>query len=464
MRRASNEAMVLVALGGLLAAGVLVDFAGRPPQVDSQSAPTGARFESYTAYCPPALQNGEANLDLTVSALEDEPIHLGLEPARDETRLLDPEGIVTFSEPDGQPLNVVGYGGQVTASAVTGVQSPVEGLGAAACAHDAATDWFFADGSSALRYDERLLVYNPFPDEAVVRVTLYTKAGPKDKANLSEVAVPAQSSVGIKLNDFVRLQRLLSVRVSAVRGRVVVWKALLAEPEQRPSGVQFTLGATEVAPEWFFPEGWIGERFDERIALLNPGDEESVVTISLTTDEGTVQPPRLVEVAVAPQTAKLIRLNEVVTRAQRRQLAGVGVVVRSSNDVGLIAERTIWYEGEGLTGVTDEIGATHAALVWVVGPAAMRSQSDSLTLLNPDAEDAQVTIRLLRVGRPPIEVHGPGGVTVGAGSRFKIPLVERTKGKPMVAIIESDRPIVVERTSYSGARGDFSALMGRALE
>lgn len=463
MRRASNEVMVLVALLALLVVGIVLDLSPRASTAERQPAPPGARFESYTSYCPPALKNGEAGVQLSASSLGEESTPVGLEPARQTARLLDPDRVVTFSEPNGDVVNVVGYGAPVTASAVTGIQSPVEGLGSAPCSTEAATDWFFADGSSALHYDERLLVYNPFPDEAVVRVTLFTRDGQKDKASLSEIAVPAQSSIGIKLNEAVRLQRLLSVHAAAVRGRVVVWKVLIADPEERPDGIQFTLGATEISTEWYFPEGWVGDLYDERVALLNPGDEESVVTVSLMTGDGTVQPPRLVEVEVPPKTSKVIALNEALSRAQLRELTGVGVVVRSSNEVGIVAERTIWYGGGKLNGVTNELGAPAPGRIWVVGPASTLGETDSLTVLNPDVGPATVTVRLLRVEGRPIEAASLTTIRITAGSRFKIPIAEFTKGRPMVAVVEADRPIVVERTSYSTARGDFASLMGRLV-
>jgi hypothetical protein len=356
-------------------------------------------------------------------------------------------------------VNVVGYGGGVVASAVTGGSS---GSGATGCSSVAARHWYFPEGSSDLGYDERLILYNPFPDEAVVRVSFVTPKGKVSKANLSDQAVPSGATSVLRLNGFTLNEALLSVQVDAIRGRIVAWRSLRAHAEKRPKGEQFSLGATNSHTDWFLPNGATGSGYDERIALLNPNDKAAQVTISILTSTRTVQPPKLLDITVPPSSSKSVAPADAMKRC-KSGACGIGAVVTSTNGVGVVAERTIWYTTDRVEGVASEIAASRTGLHWYLGPASFEPTRDSVVVINPTTADAAISLTLLSDRQASRSFDALQDIKITAGTREEIPITRWTSGHPVVVLVSSDQQIVAERFSFARVARDVSAVMGRPI-
>jgi hypothetical protein len=307
-----------------------------------------------------------------------------------------------------------------------------------------------------LSSEELLLVHNPFPDEAIVRVVFLTPTGLEAKANLADLAVPPGGFVEVAVNEFIFRRKLLAATVEAERGRVVAWR-LLVDRHEGGRGVVVSAGAPALATTWYFPDaGGPGARGS--ISVLNPSArEEAVVTVTIVTEDGVVQPRALVEVRVPPATARRIELP-----------GGSGsrpasAVVTSTNGVGIVAERVVRYSGGEVEGVTAETGATEAALRWLLGPPAREPREDELALMNPGGRDARVRVTLA-AGRRLVSPAALDGVRVRAGLRVTIPLDRWTKGEgPVAAIVEADEPVIAERRAYSSRDRDVAATLGSPL-
>lgn len=356
---------------------------------------------------------------------------------------------------EGAP-SVSAFGGWAAAHSVASGTGQADGATAAPCSSSASDRWYFAAGSSALGADERLVVSNPFLDEAVVRIVFFTPRGPTAKAGLADVAVPAGRSVAVAVNDYILRQPVLGAEVATRRGRVVAWREQLSRDPF--SGAVLALGARRPAANWYFPDGALGEAYDERIALLNPSGREALVTVTLASSDRVVQPPELVELSLPPGTARELALRSAVPPPRRG--VAVGAVVRSVNGVELVAERTVAYEGQGLAA---EVGATRRDRAWHLGPAARRPGRDAVVVLNPGTRDARVRVLLLRAGAPPLAPPALSGVEVRAGLCVRLPVDRWTQGAPMGAAVTSDTAIVAERSSYSREGSDPAASMGTPL-
>jgi hypothetical protein len=350
--------------------------------------------------------------------------------------------------------SATGYGATLPAAATAQVYEPVVGAGAARCSRFASPRWFFPEGSSALGFDERLILFNPFPDEAVARITFFTEAGDLTRARLAEgVAVPAGTTKVLNLNEFVQPQPLLSAVVEMSRGRVVAWRASLVDPKEQAAGVQFTLGAPKPAPTWYLPAGSVEAGIEEKINILNPSSDEAVVTISLLTAKETLQPPKLVEVAIPPGSSIRLPLSETVGRGNQN-LGGAGVVVRSTNSVPVVAERTLWYDLDAVTGVSSEMGSAVAQQAWLVPPALLKASTDTLLLLNPGPSKISVDVSILRDGAAPAKPKSLQGIRVASGTRKRI---ELKSGLGML-LVNASGPVVAERSATSSR--DAAAVMG----
>jgi hypothetical protein len=356
-------------------------------------------------------------------------------------------------------VNVVGYAGAVVASAASKGSS---GAGATACSSEAARHWYFPEGSSDLGYDERLILYNPFPDEAVVRISFLTPKGKVSKANLSDQAVASGATSILRLNGFTLKEPLLSVQVDAIRGRVVAWRSLQAHAAKRPEGEQFSLGATNSHSDWFLPDGATGSGYDERIALLNPNDKAARVSISVLTSSRTLQPPKLLDITVPPASSRSIAPAAAMGRC-KGSVCGMAAVVTSTNGIGVIVERTIWYSTGHIQGVASEVASSRTSLHWYLGPASFDPTRDSVVVVNPTTADAIVSLTLESDRQGPRSPGALQHVTVKAGTRAAIRIDRWTSGRPFVVLLSSTQQVVAERFSYSRSAHDASAVMGRPL-
>ena len=437
--------------GGGLFDWVAGDVPAPPPPVVAHG-----EFVARAVFCAPTGGDGRRQIAVAASDGGAVPVGIGDDDREDlaEGRSL----IVRSKVPD--PTPVTGYDGPVAAAGAVSSTAPVGGATAAQCARSASPRWFFAGGSAGLDFDERILLYNPFPDEAVVRLSFFTPQGQETKASFEEVPVPAGEFEAVQINEAIRVRKAVSVAVEARRGRVVAWKEVFARPDDRPRGVQGTLGANATATSWYFPDGAIGPGADQRLSVLNPTSNEAVIHVTLTTSEETLQPEKLLEVAVPRRSTLTLKLDDFVTK---KDFSSISTTVESVNGVGIVAERTVWYSTDELSGVTSDTGLRRPVERWMLGPASLTPTTDSITVMNPTASATTVSMSLLRPDGDAIEPDELQDLEVGAGSRRRLPVGSYTNGRPMVAIVTADGPVLAERFSYSEADSDVAAVMGLPL-
>lgn len=443
--------VLLVALGG----GIGYDALTEDFEASERIHLVEPLFDERSVHCPSPPVPGRSDSKLAIGSVAGEAFPVGIGDERIE---LPPEQ--TRLVPNDVSTEIVGFGGEVVASAVGSVTGKGGGLVAARCSKVASPEWYFAEGSSALGFEQRLAIYNPFPDEAVVSISLYTPKGEQGNANLAEGrAVPAGETIEVELNEFIRQQRFVGMSVRANRGRVIAWRVMTTDGEDRPEGTQYTLGATTPADTWHFPEGALEEGVDERISLLNPTDEEAIATLSLSTATESVQPPRLVEIVIPPNSLLPIPLREFVGGTQRN-VGGAGVVVRTTSGQ-VVAERTVYYETDLLSGVASEVGIVQPSTRWFLGPAVVKPATDSVVLLNAGAEQATVSLSLLSTDGGPLEPAPLQNLTIKGGTRLKLPIGEWTRGKNISVLVTSDEDVVAER--FGSGETDVASVMGLPL-
>lgn len=461
MRRPGREAGLALSILAVIASGLVIETSLGDVGAAGPSVVPGPRFEEKALFCPPGISQGKS---FAISAALEGPVSLGLEPARPDRVELEADRIFIQQLPGRAPTDVVGYGAAVRAGALARSQEPVVGEAAARCSDRASARWFFAAGASTLGVDQRLLIYNPFPDEAVVRISFLTEAGIETKGNLADVPVPSKSSTEIRVNEFIRLERTLAVRIDAKRGRVAAWRVLYDDPDGGPTGAQMSLGAAAPSETWFFPDGSVGEGIDERIAIMNPGDAEAMVTISLHGSGGEiVQPEDLVGIELPPDTARQISLSEVLSKAERK-IGGVSAIVQSTNGVEIVAERSMRFDSAGVTGSSAEMGAPRASASWLLPAATINPSTDTVVVMNPGAAAARIDLELLFEDRGSLRPAVLQGRTLEPGGRMKIGVGEWTQLEAALVRLTSTVPVVAERFSYSEVPDDVGSVIGFALE
>lgn len=450
----AGAAAIIVLIGAVIdvAAG---DVAAPPPEV-----PAGHRFVERAVFCPPSLP--DTKTILVASATSESPVTVGVQPTRPEQLDLAAGKVLVQPLADKRAADVVGFGGAVAAGALVRTKEPLVGEGSTQCSPRAATRWYFGAGASTLGADQRMLIYNPFPDEAVVRVMFLTSGGENRKPALSDLPVPANSATLVRVNEAIRLQRSLAAVVEAERGRVVAWRLMFDDAADGPSGVQMSLGVNRSYATWYFPDGGVGAGMQEHVGIANPSTEEALVTVSIVTADKVVQPDSLVEVAIPPRSSRTFPLGAAMSRNQR-DLGGASVIVQSTNGVGIVVERAMRYDTGSISGAAAELGAPRLARRWLLTPATLNPSTDTVVVMNPGAAEAKVSLTLF----------GPDGAlspkaltdrTLGPGGRLKLGLGPWTAGEAVVVVLTSSEPVAAERFSYSAIPQDVGASMGMVLE
>jgi hypothetical protein len=449
-----REGTVGVLLLSALAGGLAFDLGSAGVEHRQETPIGGVRFEERALFCPPPPARKSVTAKLTMASESGEDLLVEVSPQQPEPSTLD--GGHTRVVDVGDPADVIGRGGPVFAGATNVYSKPVAGAGAARCSRTASSRWYFGEGSSLLGFDESLLIYNPFPDEAVVRVVFFTNVGESAKANLADVGIPAGEWRAIRVNEFILRQRTLAASVVAVRGRVVSWRAATVKGGGA-SGAQFSLGSPTADDIWYLPAGAVGEGISQRIAVLNPSEEEAVVTVQLVTDDETLQPPKLVDLVIPARSSRSISLARSVTGRQVVE-GGVGAIVRSTNGTDIVVEGTVSYDTRLLEGVASEMGVQEPEADWLLGPAAVASETDGAVLLNPGGEPASVSIELWFRDGEPRRPAALQDLEVRAGTRMRVHLQKWTGSQPVVAVVASDVPIVAGRTASTSS--DVATVMG----
>ena len=465
-RRELTVTGAIVALAALgLATESLSDPVSAPEEVRSE-----ARYVERATFCPPDVDAEGSQMKIAVATAtgtqtpidyQDAPAEDDVTPPPPDATSLDAGSFLVHNGGDA-PISAVGYGARPVAGAIHEWQEPTEGAGAALCSARPSDTWYFPVGSSELGFDERILLYNPFPDEAVARITLLSPTGATNKAGLNDIAVPAGSWTEVELNEFLRTQKLVSARVDAVRGRLVAWRAFFAKPENGPRGATLTLGAPEVSDTWFFPQGLMGDQSEETLTILNPSDEEVVAAVTIFSADVGLGEADLTDIRLEPQTARTVSLAGAVVEP-KVDVAHLSTVVMAEEGAEIVVERSLSVdEGEAFEGVSNEVGSPQPGTRWLVPPVGTRVADDSLVILNASRGAARVDVTLytLEGTRQPADL---ADLRISSARRVELSLDDYEEDEPFYALVVSDRPVTVERLGYSTSGDDIADVMGHSV-
>ncbi len=323
------------------------------------------------------------------------------------------------------------------------------------------TTWYLAEGATTNGFKLFYLMQNPNAETAEVHVTYLLPAPAQPFTKTYWVPGRTRQNIWVNVED----ARLAQAEVSAVFDSslpVIVERAMYRD---RP-GQLFAAGheASAVpgpATQWFFAEGATGPYFDLFYLIANPGSTAAVIDGRYLLPDGTV----LTKQYTVPAQS---RFNvwadlESFTGLPGYPLAdtAVSATFTSSNGVGFIAERAMWWPGDGNQWHEghDSAGALRSGTRWgladgeVGGPFGTETY---ILIANTSNADGAVQVTLV------YEDGTTSSLTVGvkANSRTNVAVgvdVPAAAGRRFGAVIESlgTNPvqIVVERAMYGNAGG-----------
>ncbi len=474
----SMRVLAIIAIGGLLLAGVLVDIPDRavPDRADQYQsalvAPTGV---VNTWFCPGGSRPaGIAELTVQMVNRSDEPRTVtvsalpgGSAPQELSTleMSIEPRGRVLLQPSEAVPdAEWVGVTVETTGADVVVEQivTAAEGVGRSPCLTRTAESWIVSNGATRSAVEKErfvVMLLNPFPDVAVVDIELVADVG---RDSIDGLVVPAQRVVAVDITSEVTVASTVAAFIDVVSGRVAASWIQIADGLIAGRGIRTAPAVPGAADLWHLPVAAVGADRRDVVAVSNPSATDTAeVDVEILPED-----PQLdvgpIEITVRPGRTALIDLS------RQARLDGIGhfsLAVRSLTPVPVAASITSVTSTPADTGgaavvagSTATIGADGAAHRWLV-PAEVRDQdgaavpgtdTGSLVIVNPSAAG---------IAQADVSVDGSlvRSVEIGPLRSRRLPLSELGSGN-FVVEVDASAPVVVGRevvglTSRSASLG-----------
>lgn len=355
-----------------------------------------------------------------------------------------------------------------------------DGFDVGPCSSIAAKRWYVPSGSTVRGATERLVLFNPFPDDTSIDIRFDTDDGTLSPRALQGVSVPGRSLRVLTIENPAR-RRQVAATVTTRTGRIVVDRIQSydgtgdpvtgggATPldTAAPRGLASTPAIPATAARWVFPDARIVAGGRTQVAIHNPGPRTADLDVVITFEE----PDRFPEVEPVQVTLRAGEETMVDLTDQADLSPGFPftVDVRSLEGAPVVAE-LLWFTGSresqaaaeggtdaapaGETAATDTFGpgfsvtagSPVAARSWfVAGRGGDTGLESSVVVANTSAAPVEVQVAELVGGRR----RSLAGATVTIPGHDRRALV-LTRAQPWSGLIVSgDGPLVVGRTIWS---------------
>jgi hypothetical protein len=224
---------------------------------------------------------------------------------------------------------------------------PFEGGTEAAAVAEAKTDWFLAEGQTSGQFQEFVLLANPNNQatNATLRYLMPNRA-PTSKV----LTLPGNSRTTIEVGDENMTPGVHNTDVSIeikAQDPIVVERAMYW-----PTGGPWTdghasVGVNSLGTIWALAEGETGgsRGFESYILFANPSNANANVRLTFLREGGR---PPVSEDFTVPANQRLTRsAGEFVARGLMQSSEKFGVLVQSLNDVPIVIERAMYWNGGG---------------------------------------------------------------------------------------------------------------------
>ncbi|MGD9705276.1 MAG: DUF5719 family protein [Acidimicrobiia bacterium] len=330
------------------------------------------------------------------------------------------------------------------ASAPTGVSiSP--------CGNDASTQWYFADGTSVDGVTYSILLTNPYPDSAVVDISLVTASGLTNPTELQGYVVPPRSIGTVDISgSFARDEEQLSIAVESRRGRVIAAKSQTFNGGRR-LGYTVSLGSPAVGDQWFFADGESGTGIDERYSIFNPTSEAIDVDVVFLP---IADAPDLAPVTVTVESEDTVLVDAATVEGMP---AGVhSVSVRTFSSASIVVERALTRPAGQVVATSVVLGSRFASPSWWLPTGVPVATPGALVVQNATNLDGTFTVSSLGPGGL-APVPGLTDVALGAGGVVALDLTAADAVGKTVLVTSPDLQLIVEQRY---PRGDEPGLGG----
>lgn len=375
----------------------------------------------------------------------DSPVRVEPEPVE---QIIGPgETMLVSGEVVGSVM-VEADGGGVYVEHETGTEL---GSDSSPCASTSSSRWEFPGGETIQGSYESIVLFNPFPEDAVAQLAFSSDTGRRIPALFEAAVVPGRSFRVFDVSSEVTQASHTAATVEVRSGRVIAQRIIIRTPRERGSGLTSTTGTPGPSLVSYMPMAQATPSRATSVLLYNPGDERAEVDVELRIDDIVIP---AFEVPLPPLARQ--RLDLSTEPRMQELLEGereYALIVRSANGVPIVSEieYTSIAVGDEATveGMAALVGSPVAATRWLVGaPLAVEDDAVSaLVLLNPSFETiAQVSVTIIDA-----EGNRSSGPTIelGTGGRRRVTFAELGITGKATVIVSSNSPVVAARELVS---------------
>jgi len=477
-------AMVVALVAAVVAGGLLGERRARPDVVAAGDQPAdlgpvapGADAAGSTWYCAGGTgSEGGAAHEVHLANPGDEPIDVSLTvmagAARGEAVSVEPVteamevpatsslSVLLSDIVDAPLLAAVVETGPGEVAVEHSIAGETDG-GLTPCASSASSTWHLAAGTTTRDAVEQLILFNPFPDDAVVDVTFATPDGLRSPPAFSGLIVAGRRVLAVDVGAVVSRHPNVATSIIARTGRLVVDRIQRFDGTDGPAGLDLTGAAASSALVWHFPEGFLDEDVSEVVTVYNPSEQQAEVDVEVALDPSSDPAAPLAaepfQLSIAPlQFAQVVVADDGRVPLDR----GHSLTVRSQNGVAVVAERWLRAAAPALgPGLAATLGSPLLSSRWMAASGSTEGGREYLVVANPGVEG------IARLAVSSLSSRGAGGLgelgdlEVGPASRVVIDLSDHLGEEPLVLVVQSTLPVVVERVLFGAGGGRSHSLL-----
>ena len=277
------------------------------------------------------------------------------------------------------------------------------------------TDAWFVGGATLVGDATLLMLVNVDDTPATVDVNVFTAKGPADSRPGQGITVAPHTRLGIRLDSIAPDRGLLAVHVLSRRGRVAAGMRHARAAGGIPLGADWVPQATPPATKVVIPGIPEGPGI-RTVMVSNPGLDDTVVSVQVTTADGQFVPTDLAAIAV-PAGTTIARRVDTLT-------ADSALAVSVTSVGGPVVAGALIVDSQ--TGPVREIAYTAGSLP-LSGPALLtdlvlnRPTESTLILTAPD-QKATVVVTPIRVVGTKGTLPAAKTVTIPAGRTVTLKL------------------------------------------
>jgi hypothetical protein len=256
---------------------------------------------------------------------------------------------------------------------------------------EAATNWYFAEGTTRPGFEEWLCIQNPQDDDLYVTVNYFTPSVVERETYL----VPANHRYTVDVNmEVARLwpgepYQDVSLRVEAAQG-IIVERPMYFAYKGSWEGGHAVVGETDPGTEWYLAEGYCEWNFETWLCILNPNLEPAKVIINYRRSDGAPLLPQ--EEEVSGLSRYTLYVNDMVGKGE--------FSFHITSDRPVVVERPMYFNYKYMwDGGHNNTAIGRASGEWYLAEGAtMRGIETYLCILNPlDVEQTVIVTYMMEM-------------------------------------------------------------------